>query len=74
MNSIQQARLQKLYRKTGGGHILLEREEYTEYAALRKQEYTEFRDDILARGGKCNAVKDDAGDIIGFQYSVPETV
>ena len=62
-------RLKELYRKTGGGHIILSDTEFIEYATLRKKEYQDRKAKLEQEEAKnIRPVKDDAGDIIGFSW------
>jgi len=69
MDKDKLTRLKKLYKKTGGGHIILSEDEFIEYAALRKQEYQERKAELIEKGATdIKAVKDDSDDIVGFVW------
>lgn len=72
MSPVERQNLLALYHKTGGGHITLSDADLTAYAALRKKEYQERRNELKTQG-KTNIkpVKDEAGDIIGWTWQDP---
>lgn len=75
MSPEERAELLRLYKKTGGGHIVLPDIEIQKYAALRQKEFQDRRAELIAelkpdkitlKYNAVRVVKDDVGDIIGW--------
>ena len=65
-------RLTELYKKTNGGHTLLNDADFEEYSQLRKEEYQTRRDELIKSGAvEVKVCKDDTGDIIGWTWVTP---
>lgn len=66
------SRLMTLYRKTNGGVTMLPENEFQEYAALRKAEYQEARNNVklIKPSAIVKPVKSDSGDIVGWEINI----